>query len=118
MPEVETYARDLQAVLYVDESLWLARLHPLRSAITLSGAEVERLHGAIRCVLEQAVAARGTSGSAAGYRDLTGNMGEMQDTLAVFRREGEPCPRCATLVTRIVVGERATHVCETCQPRA
>lgn len=102
--------------IYVDESLWRARLHPLRTADTLDQAHIASLHAAIREVLERAVAARGTSLSDAGYRDLTGNLGEMQGTLAVFGREGEPCPRCSTPVTRLVVAGRGTHVCPICQP--
>lgn len=103
--------------IYVDESLWEARLHPLRSADSLRGDEILRLHAAIRGVLGRAVVARGTSFSTAGYRDLSGNMGEMQGSLAVFRRTGEPCTVCSTRIERLVVGQRSTHVCPRCQPR-
>jgi formamidopyrimidine-DNA glycosylase len=102
--------------IYVDESLWQARLHPLRGVDTLADADVDRLRDAIRVVLARAIAARGTTFSSAGYRDLTGNMGEMQGTLAVFRRTGEPCPRCGAAVERVVVAARGTHVCPRCQP--
>lgn len=102
--------------IYVDESLWAARLHPLRRADGLDAAEAEGLHAAIRTVLERAIAARGTSFSAAGYRDLSGNMGEMAGTLAVFRRTGEPCPACGEPIVRLQVGQRSTHVCPRCQP--
>jgi len=104
--------------IYVDESLWAARLHPLRSADSLTPDEIDRLYHAMREVLERAIDARGTSFSAAGYRDLTGNPGEMQGTLAVFRRTGEPCPRCGTPIARLVVGGRGTHVCVGCQARS
>jgi formamidopyrimidine-DNA glycosylase len=103
--------------IYVDESLWAAGLHPLRSAVSLGDDEVDRLHAAIRNVLIRAVAARGTSLSTSGYRDLTGQMGEMQGTLAVFRRTGQPCPRCGGVIERLVVGTRGTHVCPRCQER-
>ncbi|MEO8083678.1 MAG: bifunctional DNA-formamidopyrimidine glycosylase/DNA-(apurinic or apyrimidinic site) lyase [Ardenticatenales bacterium] len=101
--------------IYADEALFAAGLHPLRTADTLTDAEVGRLHGAIRDVLAKGVALRGTSFSAGGYRDLTGNLGEMQGTLAVFRRTGQPCPRCSTPIERLVVGGRSTHVCPRCQ---
>lgn len=101
--------------IYVDEALWTARLHPLRSADTLDEAEIDALHDAIREVLARGVALRGSSLSEAGYRDLTGNMGEMQGTLAVFRRTGEPCPRCGALIERSLVGTRGTHTCPRCQ---
>jgi formamidopyrimidine-DNA glycosylase len=102
--------------IYVDESLWLARLHPLRLAGSLDPFEVRRLHRSIRRVLRAAVRARGSSLSAGGYRDLTGNPGEMQGTLAVYGRAGDACPRCGSAVRRLIVGGRSTHVCPTCQP--
>jgi len=102
--------------IYVDESLWAARLHPLRTADTLTPGEINRLYHAIRDTLARGIAARGTSLSAGGYRDLTGNPGEMQGTLAVFRRTGHPCPACGTPITRLPVAGRGTHVCPRCQP--
>jgi formamidopyrimidine-DNA glycosylase len=101
--------------IYVDESLWAARLHPLRTADTLSTREADRLHGSITQVLEAAVAARGTSFSAGGYRDLTGNPGEMQASLSVFGRTGQPCPRCGSQILKSVVAGRGTHTCPRCQ---
>lgn len=101
--------------IYVDESLWAARLHPLRTADTLGSGEVLRLHGAIREVLALAVSLRGTSLTEGGYRDLTGNPGEMWGSLAVYGRTAEPCPRCSAAIERLVVGGRGTHVCPCCQ---
>lgn len=102
--------------IYTDEALFAARLHPLRRADTLAPTEIARLHAAIRDVLARGVALRGTSFSTGGYRDLTGNLGEMQGTLAVFRRTAQPCPACGTPIVRLVVGGRSTHVCPACQP--
>jgi formamidopyrimidine-DNA glycosylase len=102
--------------IYTDESLWRARLHPLQPVERLAGADADRLLDAIRQVLTEAIAARGTSLSAGGFRDLTGNPGEMQGTLAVFGRTGQPCPACGGPVQRLAVGGRGTHVCPRCQP--
>jgi len=102
--------------IYADESLWAAGLHPLRVAGTLSAGEAATLQRSIRHVLERAVAARGSSLSDGGYRDLTGNPGEMQGSLAVYGRSGAPCPRCGTAVRRLLVAGRGTHLCPRCQP--
>ncbi len=102
--------------IYADEALWLAGLHPLRPANTMTAREVDRLHHAIRAVLRRAVAARGTTLTDGGFRDLTGNPGEMQGTLKVFGRTGQPCPRCGHEVVRTRVGGRGTHLCPKCQP--
>ncbi|MDQ3880400.1 MAG: bifunctional DNA-formamidopyrimidine glycosylase/DNA-(apurinic or apyrimidinic site) lyase [Chloroflexota bacterium] len=100
--------------IYADEALWCARLHPLRAADTLDAGEVARLHRAIRAVLRQAVANRGSSFS--DYTDADGRPGDNQDRLSVYRRTGEPCLRCGRPIARVVVGQRSTHFCPRCQP--
>jgi formamidopyrimidine-DNA glycosylase len=98
--------------IYADESLWRARLHPLRDATTLRPADVRRLHTALREVLAEAVERRGSSVD--DYTAPEGD-GSMQERLAVYQRAGEPCERCGRLIRRIVVGGRATHFCPRCQ---
>jgi len=100
--------------IYVDETLWLAGLHPLRSSDSLTTAEVVALHQAIRNVLNAALAHGGTT--MRDYRNADDELGAHQFSLAVYGRTGEPCPRCGTPITRMVVGQRGTHVCPTCQP--
>jgi len=99
--------------IYADEALFLARIHPLRTADTLSPSEVKELYRAIQKVLRQAIAGRGTSVDR--YRDASGEKGTYQEELLIFRRTGEPCPRCGGPVERIVVGGRSTHFCPICQ---
>ena len=98
--------------IYADESLWRARIHPLRDAFTLRPDEAKRLHQAIRDVLAEAVERRGSSVD--DYTAPEGD-GSMQEHLAVYQRAGEPCLRCGRQIRRIVVGGRATHYCGWCQ---
>ena len=99
--------------IYADEALWRARLHPLRTADSLTRDEVTRLHRAIRWVLRQGINNRGTSlGDYVGADDRPGDNAER---LAVYRRTGEPCFRCGRAIERIVVGQRSTHFCPRCQ---
>jgi len=100
--------------IYTDEALFLAGINPLRPADSLSPDEVQRLYRAIRTVLRQGIAHRGTTFSS--YLDAMGNPGENQEALQVFRRQGKPCPRCGTLIEKIRVGGRSTHFCPRCQP--
>ncbi|MBN1977652.1 MAG: bifunctional DNA-formamidopyrimidine glycosylase/DNA-(apurinic or apyrimidinic site) lyase [Anaerolineae bacterium] len=102
--------------IYADESLWRARIHPLRSADTLTPAEVRRLHEAIRAVLAAAIASGGTTLDDEAYRQADGQPGEFLGKLVVYGREGQPCPRCKQIIERIVVGQRGTHFCPSCQP--
>jgi formamidopyrimidine-DNA glycosylase len=98
--------------IYADEALWRARLHPLRDAYTLRPDDVRRLHRALRDVLEEAVARRGSSVD--DYTAPEGD-GSMQEHLQVYQRAGEPCERCGRPIRRIVVGGRSTHFCSWCQ---
>lgn len=95
--------------LYADEALWESKIHPLRTADSLSQAEIKRLARAIKRVLEQGIARHGTSFS--DYRDADGTPGQNQDFLNAYGREGQPCPRCGALIQRIVIGQRSAFFC-------
>jgi formamidopyrimidine-DNA glycosylase len=99
--------------LYADEALWQAQLHPLRAADSLSADEVARLADAIQSVLSTAIERRGTSFS--DYVNADGEPGENQDFLNVYGRANQPCPRCGHPISRILVGQRGTHLCPHCQ---
>jgi formamidopyrimidine-DNA glycosylase len=96
--------------IYTDETLHLARLHPLRLANTLSRHESGRLLDAIRQVLGEGIRRNGAS------IDWVYRGGDFQNNFSVYQRTGEPCPDCGTTVARITVGQRGTHFCPTCQP--
>ncbi len=101
--------------IYADEALYAARLHPMRKADSLTADEQAWLYAAIRTVLEQAVANRGTTLDDGGYTDAGGQAGGYQDRIAVYGRGGKPCLRCETPVERIVIGGRSAHFCPHCQ---
>jgi formamidopyrimidine-DNA glycosylase len=102
--------------IYTDEALWHAGVHPLRRADSLSLAEVRKLHQAIRSVLRAAIVQGGTTLPDAAYQQPDGSLGEFSHRLAVYGREGQPCPRCGTSIQRIKVSQRGTHFCPRCQP--
>ena len=107
--------------IYVSEALWRAGLSPLREAGTIAKAskkarqQRDRLAGAIRTVIADAIAAGGSS-----LRDhvrTDGSLGYFQHSFAVYDREGEPCPTpgCGGHVERIVQSGRSTFYCRACQ---
>lgn len=99
--------------IYADEALHRARIHPLTPANRLSQARAHALHQAIMSVLEEAIAAGGSSVS--DYVDGEGRTGAFQLFHRVYGRAGLPCPACATPVARITAAGRGTHFCPRCQ---
>ncbi len=102
--------------IYADEALWLARLHYARPTETLRRAEVTRLLAAVHDVMLAALGEGGTSFDAL-YVDVDGASGYFDRSLAVYGREGEPCPRCGTPVRRDPFMNRSSYTCPRCQPR-
>lgn len=104
--------------IYVDEALWAAGIHPQRRANTLTGAELQLLHRAIKSVLRRGIKNQGTTlgNGEANFYSVAGHRGRNADALKVFRRDGLPCPRCHATIQRAIVGQRGTHFCATCQP--
>lgn len=94
--------------IYVDESLWKARIHPLTEARRISAARLRALHRAIRETLTEAIELLGTD-----FGDGVVHGGSYRPR--VYGREGEPCERCGAPIQRIVVAQRGTHLCVRCQ---
>ena len=99
--------------IYADEALFYARIHPLRRANSLTPQELQLLHEGIISVLMLGIEHGGTSFN--DYRDLWGEAGENFNHVHVYHQDGKPCPRCGSIVERMVVAQRGTHYCPTCQ---
>jgi len=99
--------------IYADEALFEAGIRPSKPAKALSRPAAGRLHQAVRKVLMEALADRGSSFR--DYVDAEGEQGMHQLRVKVFRRTGEPCYVCGTAIKRIRVGGRSTHYCPKCQ---
>jgi formamidopyrimidine-DNA glycosylase len=94
--------------IYADEALWRAGLHPLTRGVRVKFVQWELLQRAIQDILAEAIEAQGTD-----FGDGVVEMGTYVP--AVYGREDEPCRRCASKISRIVVGQRGTHFCPRCQ---
>ncbi|MCS7041451.1 MAG: bifunctional DNA-formamidopyrimidine glycosylase/DNA-(apurinic or apyrimidinic site) lyase [Bryobacteraceae bacterium] len=99
--------------IYADEALHRARIHPLARAGRIARSRAASLHAAILSLLEEAIAAGGSSIS--DYVDGTGARGAFQQQHRVYGREGQPCPACGASIRRIVLGQRGTWFCPRCQ---
>ncbi len=99
--------------IYADESLFRAGVRPRRRVTSLTRAELRRLFLSLREVLNEAIAAGGSSVS--DYVNAKGEAGFFQFQHRVYGREGEPCLICKRPVKRIVIAGRSSHYCATCQ---
>ncbi|ANZ68933.1 DNA-formamidopyrimidine glycosylase [Pediococcus claussenii] len=99
--------------IYVDEVLWLTKVHPLQPSNTLTDEEIKALRLNIFSELERAINAHGTT--VFSYLNAAGHAGSFQNQLNVYHRQGKPCPRCGTLIEKIKVAQRGTHFCPHCQ---
>lgn len=99
--------------IYADESLWGARIHPKRLVNTISKQEFNKLYTELRDVMNLAVEKGGSSNHT--YINAEGKKGSYMDFARVFRREGLPCPRCGTIIEKLRVAGRGTHICPYCQ---
>jgi len=98
--------------IYVCEALYRAGIHPARAGGSISLERLERLVPAIHDVLDEAIAAGGST-----LRDFAapgGELGYFSKSFAVYDREGKPCAKGGT-VKRIVQGGRSTFYCPKCQ---
>ena len=107
--------------IYVCESLFRARLSPLRPASNLADAAgnptraAHALVKAIRAVLEEAIEAGGST--LRDHRRADGELGYFQHGFAVYDREGLRCPRprCRGTIGRLEQSGRSTFYCPVCQ---
>lgn len=111
--------------IYASEALFRAQISPRLAARRLNAAMVERLWGAIRQVLIEAIEFGSTvaldyAGNGEGerlfYYGKAPEASEVpEERLQVYDRAGRACVRCGTSIKRIVQAARSTFFCPKCQ---
>ncbi len=99
--------------IYADESLWGAKIHPKTLVKNVPPAKIHTLATEIKAVMTLSIEKGGSTDK--NYVDAEGKKGSYLSFARVFRREGQPCPRCGTTIEKIRVSGRGTHLCPTCQ---
>lgn len=101
--------------IYVCEVLFRAGIHPARKAAQIGTKRVASLVPLIREVLQEAIAAGGSS--LRDFKQTDGELGYFQHTFQVYGQEGNLCatPDCTKKITRIVQSGRSTFFCPQCQ---
>lgn len=95
--------------IYADESLWLAKIHPSSTVAKVPKTRLVVLHQALRDVLTQSIENGGSTDR--NYVNAKGERGSYLEFAQVFRKVGQPCPRCGAEITKIRVAGRGTHIC-------
>ena len=99
--------------IYANEALFMAGIHPQRAAGRVSLNRYERLAQAIRAVLSASIREGGTT-----LRDFIngeGKPGYFRQSLGVYGRTGDPCPRCGQPIRERRIGQRSSFFCSACQ---
>jgi formamidopyrimidine-DNA glycosylase len=99
--------------IYAVEALYRAGIRPARPAGRVTRAEHDKLVAAVRAVLDDAIAAGGTTFR--DFLDSSGEPGYFVQKLSVYDRAGEPCRKCRTPIKRLVIGQRSSYYCPKCQ---
>jgi len=99
--------------IYADEACFRAGIRPSRWTHQLTLRERRALYSAIQEVLENSIAARGSS--IINYVDAFGLRGSNQEKLLVYGRAGEPCLTCGTPLQGTRLAGRGTVYCRKCQ---
>lgn len=99
--------------IYADESLFEARIRPDREAGSLTGAEIKRLHKAIKNVLQRSIENCGTTFR--DFRDGYNQSGQNQNYLNVYGKTDTACPSCGNAIKKDQIGGRSSHYCGECQ---
>ncbi len=88
---------------WVDEILWEARLSPFKQGSELLETEVESLHRGLAVL----------GGALDHYEEVIGETvpDKLPMPLRVHRREGEPCPRCGTIIAAVYFKEHQANYC-------
>jgi formamidopyrimidine-DNA glycosylase len=99
--------------IYADESLFAARIHPDTLVKDLSKPQLTKLFNELQAVLNLSIEKGGSSDK--NYVNAEGKKGSYLTFAQVFRKQGQPCPRCGSPIEKIRVAARGTHICPTCQ---
>jgi formamidopyrimidine-DNA glycosylase len=101
--------------IYADEALFLSKINPQALCVDLKPRHIKRLHAAVVQVLEEAIAAKGTTFS--NFRNVEGINGNYGSVAWVYDREGVSCRVCGTPIKRVKLAGRSAHFCPKCQKK-
>ncbi len=101
--------------IYVNDSLFVAKIHPLQKSNTLKEDQIKNLYQAIIREIKNGIKDQGSSGADEAFILPDGSKGKHQRNFLVYQRENQPCPNCQTKIKRIKHHGRSSFYCPKCQ---
>lgn len=99
--------------IYADESLFAAKIHPFTPVGKIPRPKLISLYNALREIMQLSIQKGGSTDR--NYINAEGKKGSYLTFAQVFRKQGQPCPRCGAIIEKIRVAGRGTHICSKCQ---
>ena len=99
--------------IYATEALFMANIHPATPSKLISIDQMHDLTYAIKNLLKDAIQAGGTS--LKDFLNVNGNPGYFKFHLQIYDRQGQPCPECDTTIEKIIINQRSSCFCPSCQ---
>lgn len=100
--------------IYADETLFMSKIHPATKAGLVTKNQAKEIIKNAKLVMEKSIASGGST--LRDYKKADGERGDYLDKFAqVFNKQGQPCPKCKTIIKKIKVAGRGTHICPHCQ---
>lgn len=101
--------------IYANDSLFLAKIHPLRPADSLTKNEIVNLYQSIIQEIKKGIKDKGSSGGDEAFILPDGSKGNHQRNFLVYQKEKKPCLVCGNLIKRIKHNGRSSFFCPKCQ---
>ncbi|MBN1682030.1 Fpg/Nei family DNA glycosylase [Candidatus Bathyarchaeota archaeon] len=99
--------------VYIHDPLFLANVHPLRQANTITRDELTKLYASIKTVINESISCGGLAYEVNFY-GVKGDYGKNRYRVAY--KEGEACPICGETIQKIKTGSTSSYICPKCQP--
>ncbi|VAW45498.1 Formamidopyrimidine-DNA glycosylase, partial [hydrothermal vent metagenome] len=99
--------------IYANEALFNSKIHPSTSGKNLTKSKCQVLVDNIQKVLSDSIEQGGTT--LKDFLKPNGKPGYFAQTLNVYGRKNQPCPICSTPIEKIIISQRASFYCPSCQ---
>jgi len=101
--------------IYVNEALFLSKIHPLRQCSDLERKSIKNLIYNIRKVLKISIKQGGSS--IKDFKNTYGKSGNFQQFFNVYGQENKNCSRisCKGKIKKISISNRSSFYCNSCQ---